>query len=120
VTTLIELERAAVLDPDWEWLPGMEYRVDHPAEPTWRTYRVTRPEWVHRGVVPVTQDPATKGCLLQLIRNQFRRQYGTPGPVVWCELIAGLWHCCLEGTALGPGWTTEEEALLQTLLLKDL
>lgn len=70
--------------------------------------------------VPVFDDAATKGCLLELVREAYK---DAPGVPYTYKLInrpdtdGGWWHCCCEHyrNAIGSG-PTEADALMAALV----
>ena len=115
------LGRRAVACKGWRWLPGMHERC-HGWE--WRLYKSgdglswvdaegqSRPLEPHKDF-PDLSDPATVGCLLQLVREAHDRPMLFTAPTsneswgVWdsCDLLSGHGACC----------DTEAEALVAAL-----
>ena len=72
--TMQDLAKRAVASPHWRWMPGMLARYENGG---W--YRVTEADGVGmpvsyrpqdpRYAFPDLDDPATLGCLLQLVRE---------------------------------------------------
>lgn len=122
-----DLGRRAVACAGWRWLEGMRWvgRDALTGEPCEGRIGVTaetvddllNPSVVV-GVLPDLQDPATKGCVLALVREAvkdptaccFRWARPTPSRLLW-EVSSCVGVPC---TLYGTGYT-EAEALIETL-----
>jgi len=96
-----DLAKRALACKGWRWLPGM---VAGCGGRRVRSKRTGAPPY--RGALPDLTDPATRGCLLALVREAWER----PGAVCSClPSDATGWLCC------GQYGATEAEALVAAL-----
>ena len=70
---LEQLERRAVACKRWRWMPGMQYYTKR------QTYRLTEEHFLGglsliADCLPYLRDPATRGCLLALVRETWGRE----------------------------------------------
>jgi hypothetical protein len=113
----IRAERAT----GWKWMAGMAYYPGDPHLPdtVWRVDTERDLQFIAGDEIPVLSDPATKGCLIYLVRafHDLPRAW-----VVYRDDI-GKWAVCWSGAThggdLGVG-DTEEEALVAALEGKSL
>ena len=107
-----KLAHRAVACKQWRWMPGM--RVIVPSKRKGNTgcfFRVNEFEWCSaEGDLPDLSDPATRGCLLAIVREASRADgfccYARP---------EALWrYYTQKGKLLGQG-ITETEALVAAL-----
>lgn len=68
-----ELAKRAVTCKNWKWMPGMRYTTDRWLEGFDRVIdqpdRAAFADWLRKGRIPELSDPATIGCLLDLVRK---------------------------------------------------
>lgn len=113
---LLKLGLQATKTEGWEWMVGMSY---HPGQPysvdtVWRILDEEELKHLSYDEVPILTDPATKGCLLHLVRK-FHDM-----PRAWVVYREDLdkWEVCWSGSThggtLGSG-DTELEALIDAL-----
>lgn len=94
----IEEARAWVAWEGWRWLPGMSVTLGGKggariaAAGAGFLYTVNNGVWSDDGVMPDPSDPATRGCLLHLVR-EWRTDPGLicrPGDGGWCAVTSSL------------------------------
>jgi hypothetical protein len=112
-TDLEALARRAVACPRWRWMPGMLVKyVGPPTELHPKGLelecRVRRVNWESsEDDLPDLSDPATLGCLLALVREQYQDATTQIDSGKW-------WVAAMNGTRVGMG-PTEAEALVAAL-----
>lgn len=113
-----ELGKLALNFPSWRWMPGMLGRRWAPGFSDHWTAPVRfdgRDEWAMESMVPDFSDPATRGCLLELVREK----HGDPHIYVDCIVDDdGTVSWCAMGTSFSIGENahpTEVEALVAAL-----
>jgi len=116
----IDLARRLVASPKWKWVPGMGVRRWSDYYVLWRTNRVSNLAergtfWLAEGWLPDLNDPATLGCLLQLVREAWS------DPEAHIALGAAGWVLMSGESRVAdvvypsPAGTTEAEALVAAL-----
>lgn len=108
----LRAERAA----GWKWMVGMAYYPGEPYLPdtVWRLDTERDLHFIAGDEIPVLSDPATKGCLIHLVRTF----HDLPRAWVFYNDSLGKWVVswvgATHGGTLGVG-DTEEEALIAAL-----
>lgn len=109
---LVDLGRRAVACRHWKWLNGCLWEWNEPArEPKRMRGRVGVHTQIPQGAYPVLTDPATRGCMWQVLRDAWGND--------WVTSYFATTHDHWEVELRPHGWVTtgptEEEALVKAL-----
>ena len=118
---LKELGERAVACKHWGWMPGMRCTLGEKGEVRFTRFCLDEKMYEWGEAVLDLNDPATKGCLLELVRKAFPLHHAVDVSSVVCqESLNTFWYVhivSLEGNRLELSGRSEAEVLVLALEL---